>query len=643
MWAIISGINATVLQWVWWLLFVLSFAWIALAACSALAGLLRERSDDVPVDNDHSRAARGRVALLMPVYNEDPANTCAALQTMAEALIRCGQGERFELFVISDTRDPQVLAREMVAFGLLRDAVGAEMSVWYRRRHVNRDRKAGNVQDFVERWGGRYEYMVVLDADSLMDAETFATLVRRMDTQPRLGLLQTVPRLHGGHSLFARLQQFAGFLYGPVIARGVAAWQGRSGNYWGHNAIIRVAPFASSCGLPTLEGSPPFGGSILSHDFVEAALLRRAGWRVEMDPALTGSWEESPPTLLDIAMRDRRWAQGNLQHGKVVGAHGLVWTNRAHMLIGIMSYFASPLWLALITLGLIIAGQVFIASPEYFSQPFQLFPSWPQFDSERMIRLFVFSMAILLLPKMIGMVQGISHDSLRRGGGGTGRLLASSVFELLLTALYAPILMMLQTRQIIEILCGRDAGWNTQQRRADGIDWRLVWARHWLHATIGIGVSAALWVTEPILLAWLSPTLIGLVFAPLLSAVSGSTGLGRGLRSWRLLMIPEETEPPRLHKEYSQNRERYQAELNGDPIDALLDDEEIRSRYIDLLGPPPAQVRGKPDVVRFSAESKLCDAHDRCEALGWLTPDELVVVLNDRSLLIRLAALQNTS
>ena len=265
---------------------------------------------------------------------------------MAETLLE-RDAAGFEIFVLSDTTDPDVYMKETAAFHALRDKLGDRMRVWYRRRSDNAGRKAGNLHDFVTRWGGRYDFMVVLDADSILTADTLLTLVREMAGDPDLGLLQTVPRLAGGTTLFARLQQFATAIYGPIVGRGIAAWQGEDGNYWGHNAIVRVRAFAAAAGLPTLPGKRPFGGTIMSHDFVEAALLRRAGWAVRLLPTVGGSWEDSPPSLLDVAARDRRWAQGNIQHLAVIGARGFTWSNRMHMAIGVMSYFASPLWFAL--------------------------------------------------------------------------------------------------------------------------------------------------------------------------------------------------------------------------------------------------------------------------------------------------------
>jgi membrane glycosyltransferase len=73
-------------------------------------------------------------------------------------------------------------------------------------------------------------------------------------------MIQTVPRLVGGRTPLARLQQFAGRVYGPMLARGLAAWFGNAGNYWGHNAVIRTQAFASSAGLPSCRGASPSAG-----------------------------------------------------------------------------------------------------------------------------------------------------------------------------------------------------------------------------------------------------------------------------------------------------------------------------------------------------------------------------------------------
>ena len=310
-----------------------------------------------------------------------------------------GMAGRAEIFVLSDSRDPDYFAAETLAVAALRE--GCPLPVWYRRRTDNTGRKAGNVAEFVRRWGGRYDQMVVLDADSVVGGTAVAAMSARMSADPKLALIQTIPMLVGGQTLFARVIQFAGRIYGPPIARGVAAWSGDNGNFWGHNALIRVRAFAECCGLPELPGKPPFGGTILSHDFVEAALLRRAGWKVRLDWDLRASYEGSPPTLLDMAVRERRWAQGNLQHLRVIGARGFTALSRVHFAIGILGFVMSPLWLAMILVGLALTANVILSRPEYFPSTYQLFPDWPTFDSRRMLWLLAASMALLLVPKLL--------------------------------------------------------------------------------------------------------------------------------------------------------------------------------------------------------------------------------------------------
>src|SRR6202034_4214873 len=373
---------------------------------------------------------------------EDPTRTTAALQAMAEGLQRIDAHRGFEIVMLSDSTEADAWIRETLKAAKLRAALHSIMPVWYRRRWRNVARKSGNVEDFVTRWGGRYDHMIVLDADSLIDAATLTRLAQMMYADPGLGILQTAPQLIGARTLFGRLQQFAACVYGPVITRGLAAWSGDSGNYWGHNAIIRMAAFAQSCGLPKLAGRKPFRGFILSHDFVEAALMRRGGWKVRMATDYGGSWEESPPSLIDVAIRDRRWAQGNLQHMKIIGAAGLSFTSRLHLGVGIMSYLSSPLWLVMLGIGFALAVQSHLIRPEYFNHDFQLFPSWPRFDVELMMTLLWFSMIVLLIPKTLGLIHALLSSRIRRGGGGVIGVAASCLLEVLLSALYAPVLML---------------------------------------------------------------------------------------------------------------------------------------------------------------------------------------------------------
>jgi membrane glycosyltransferase len=634
--AIVSVGGVTVLQGVMVVLFAITFGWITLAATASVAGLLfggvrRNARADLHVEQ--------RTALVMPICNEEPARSFASLQAMAQSLLDADQGAGFEIFVLSDTSNPAIYVQETAGFHALREALGDRMRVWYRRRVENAGRKAGNVRDFVTRWGGRYDFMIVLDADSILAPEALVTLVREMAADPRLGLLQTVPRLCGGHTLFARLQQFAGAVYGPIVARGTAAWQGDDGNFWGHNAIIRVRAFASAAGLPVLPGRKPFGGTIMSHDFVEAALLRRAGWSVRMLPTLAGSWEESPPSLLDMAARDRRWAQGNIQHLAVVGSRGLTWPNRAHICIGVMSYFASPLWFALIAVGLAVTAHIATVQFEYFTDEPSLFPRWPRFDSERMIALFVVAMVTLMTPKILGVLRALVNRELLRSIG-IVRLAFGVLAETVLSALYAPIMMMIQSRQVWEILRGQDSGWSTQSRKSAATRWLTLFRRHWMHVAAGLAVTAILVFVSMPLLAWMAPALIGLVLALPLSAASGSVLLATLSRLTGFLVIPEEIAVPAVIERRNALEARIEDALGAVTVEHLLRDEAARQRHFAAVVPRPPAPRGRPDVLFMSARAKVADARSAAEALAWLTPPERLAVLGDHDLfhaLVRLA------
>ena len=625
--------SMTLLQGLMISFFAVSLGWIAFAADSVLAGASKRR-DPIP----RALSENSLTALVMPIYNEDPVRTTSALQAMAEALKDIGANHRFEIVVLSDSTNADSWIRETAAIHLLRMALTPVMPVWYRRRWKNVARKSGNLEDFVTRWGGRYDHMIVLDADSLIDAPTLLRLVQVMQEDPTLGILQTAPQLIGARTFFGRLQQFAACVYGPVITRGLAAWSGDSCNYWGHNAIIRMRAFAENCGLPTLKGRKPFGGHVLSHDFVEAALMRRGGWKVRMATDCGGSWEESPPSLIDVAIRDRRWAQGNLQHMKIIGAAGLTFTSRLHLGIGIMSYLSSPLWLLMLGIGFALAVQSHLIRPEYFSHDFQLFPTWPRFDVELMMALFWFSMLVLLIPKMLGLVRALLSARIRRGGGGVIGVVASFLLETLLSALYAPVLMLVQSRHVFEVFMGRDSGWKPQRRDSGSTTWGDAWHFHKRHMLVSCVTAVIVYFLSPSLLAWLSPALLGLFLAVPLSRASGSESLGRALSRIALLRTPEELDQPGLMARRTELIARAHA-LPEDGLRYLARNREARLAHIDGNLARPCEPRGKPDPHAFTAEQKLIDARSLEEALEWLTPTERVEVAADARLLNQLALL----
>ncbi len=623
-------------------LFVALFAWIALSFTSALAGFCSllagggRRLLDPPGSPLPQLATR--TALLMPTYNEFPARVMAAVQAIDEALHAAGAGAHFHSFILSDTTDPDVWIAEEAGFLALLARIGGTGRIFYRRRAKNTARKAGNIADWVRRFGSAYPQMLVLDADSVMTADAIIRLAAAMERNPGVGVIQTLPIIVNGNSLFARMQQFAGRVYGPLIAYGIASWHGSEGNYWGHNAIIRTRAFAEQAGLPVLRGRKPFGGHIQSHDFVEAALLRRAGWGVHMVPGLAGSYEESPPSLADLAIRDRRWCQGNLQHAAVLPARGLHWVSRLHLLTGIGSYVTAPMWLAFLVFGILISLQSRFVPPSYFSSRPSLFPHWPAIDPVRSKWVFVGTMAILLAPKLLSYLALLLRGSDRRGCGGALRAVLSMLLETVLAGLIAPVAMVTQSADVAAILIGRDSGWHTQRRDDGSIPWREVARRYRGVTVFGLLLGLAAFLVSPFLFFWMSPVVLGLALAiPLASLTARRDG---ALRRAGLLRIPEEVDPPaelaRAGALYATLRAE-QAQAAG--VQRLLGDARLLEAHRRMLPPPRRPGRDPIDVIQVVACAKLAEAESLDAALAALTPGERAAVLADRDGLARLAAL----
>ncbi|MDP4021079.1 glucans biosynthesis glucosyltransferase MdoH [Methylobacterium sp. NEAU 140] len=633
----VSG-SPTALQLALVALFVLTFSWIALAFTSALLGfatLVRR-----PPARPAPAALATRTAVLMPVYNEATARVFAGVEAMREAVEATGLGAHFDWFILSDSTQADAWIAEERAFLDLRGRLGPEARVYYRHRPKNHHRKAGNIGDFVTRWGGAYDHMLVLDADSLMSGGTMVALAAAMEADPDAGIVQSLPLIINRNTLFARLQQFAARVYGPVIAAGLSAWSGRDGNYWGHNAIIRTRAFAAACGLPDLPGRPPFGGHILSHDFVEAALIRRAGWAVYMLPRLPGSYEESPPSLIDVAVRDRRWAQGNLQHARVIGAAGLHPATRQHFATGIMGYVASPLWLLQLVVGILLVLQTVTTRPDYFGGA-GFSPVFPRFDPVRALQLFGLTMAVLLAPKLLGLILALLDGPVRRACGGAGRLTLSCLVEILLSALVAPVAMVIQSGSVAGILLGRDTGWNPQRRDDGSIPLRAIVARHRWHTALGLVAGVAAFAISTSLFLWMSPTILGLVLAIPISWASGQLAFGLALKRRGLLATPEEAAAPEIAVRAAALTARNAARGldEGDALAALNGDPALAEAHARMLPERPARPRGAVDPDHTLAAAKICEAETVAEARAWLSAKERMALLHDRALLDRLVRL----
>jgi membrane glycosyltransferase len=620
-------------------LFVALFAWIALSFVSALIGFAvsvagpgRSLGIDpaAPLPDLTSRTA-----LLLPTYNEDPHRVTARLQAIYESVRETGRLSHFDFFILSDTTDPAIWLAEEEAFLRLR-AEACAQGLYYRHRIKNVARKAGNIGEWVTRFGGAYAHMIVLDADSLMEGDTVVRLAAAMERHPKVGLIQTLPQLLNGGTLFARLQQFAGRVYGPLIARGIAWWHGAESNYWGHNAIIRIRAFADHAGLPLLRGGKPFGGHILSHDFIEAALMRRAGWGVHMVPQLGGSYEECPPTLTDYAIRDRRWCQGNLQHAAVVPARGLHWVSRLHLLQGIGSYITAPMWLLFLLIGILISLQSEFIPPDYFPRGATLFPQWPMQDPVRAAYVFGGTMALLVLPKLFGWLTMLVRGRERRGMGGMLRGFVSVVIEIFISALIAPVMMLMQSRSVMEILLGRDAGWSAQ-RRGDGALARGEFVRGYGFPTmLGAALGASAYAVSAPLLLWMSPVIAGLLLAIPIAALTARASVGRALRAAGLLLTPEEREPPPILQRANALAAVETLGTGRHPLMCLAEDRVLGAAHDTMLDDVPARRKGDIDVNLAVALVRIADADDRAEAVASLSAREVFAVMTSREALRRL-------
>jgi membrane glycosyltransferase len=529
-------------------LFAVLFCWVSAGFWTALLGFFVQMSGG----DRHaiSRTAAGnasippqaRTAVVMPICNENVPRVFAGLRATYESLARTGELERFDVFVLSDSSDPDSRVAERHAWLELCRAVGGFGRVFYRWRQHRIKRKSGNVADFCRRWGADYRYMVVLDADSVMSGECLATLVRLMEANPNAGIIQTAPRAAGRDTLYARMQQFATRVYGPLFTAGLHFWQLGESHYWGHNAILRVAPFIRHCALGRLPGKGSLSGEILSHDFVEAALMRRAGWAVWLAYDLPGSYEEMPPNLVDELKRDRRWCHGNLINFRLFLAEGLHPAHRAVFVTGVMAYCSALLWFAFLLLSTALLAVHTLVEPQYFVSPRQLFPIWPEWHVERALMLWTFTAVVLFLPKVLSI--GLVWAQGARDFGGRARLALGVLIESLSAMLLAPVRMLFHTEFVLTALAGLRAQWKSPPREDAQTNWGEALRRHGIHTLIGVAWAAGVYWLNPSFLLWLMPVVGALMLSIPLSVYSSRISLGKRLRRLGMFLIPEEASPP---------------------------------------------------------------------------------------------------
>jgi len=549
----LSGVEAGVIG-----LIAFTFFWIALSVSTATLGVitlfLGQRRPVLPAMGPVQPLD---VALLVPIYNETPADVFGNAAAMLAELAATPHVHRLSLYVLSDTTDDAIAEAEMRAFHGLRALLGPDAPVFYRRRADNVDRKVGNLADWVENWGGAHPAMLVLDADSLMSGQAIVALADALSGDPSAGLIQSFPTLFGAETLFGRVQQFSNRIYGTALAEGLAKWTDREGNYWGHNAILRSAAFAACAGLPRVRGRWGRDALILSHDFVEAGMLRRAGWAVRFLPGVQGSYEEVPPTLIDYVLRDRRWCQGNLQHLRLLASRGFHAVSRFHLVSGAMGYLMSPAWLALMVVWFLVGNGAEDSVIRYFSD---LNPqvTWPEVNPLHGLAILGFMYAMLLAPKLM------STGAIHRVGiplrdlGGARQFILSVLAEIVLSIAYAPILMVQQSVAVARTAVGLAETWQPQRRRGGRYGWGTLVKFHGFETLLGAVMLGGM--ALGVVTLWLAPIALSLAFAVPLSALS-AVNLTRHRWAARQLGTPESINAPRIIRRAMRERRRFAALL----------------------------------------------------------------------------------
>ncbi|MEM7778623.1 MAG: glucans biosynthesis glucosyltransferase MdoH, partial [Pseudomonadota bacterium] len=502
--------------------FAIAAPWTVLGFWNALVGLsiLHGTRDPMRVvapfaaAGDAATPITARTAVLMTLRNEDPRRALSRLSIVKDSLDRTGHGQQFSYFVLSDTNDPDVAAAEeaLVAEWQSEVGTGEAARITYRRRDENTGYKAGNVMDFCERWGRGFDFMLPLDADSLMSGETVVRLVRIMQAHRRIGILQSLVVGLPTKSAFARIFQF-GMRHGMrAYTMGQAWWTADCGPFWGHNALVRVRPFAKHCRVPMLRGTPPLGGHVLSHDQVEATLMRRAGYEVRVLPEECGSWEENPPTILDFMQRDTRWCQGNLQYLQLLGMKGLKPLSRFQLAWAVLMFLAIPAWTLMIALSPFAAQEALAI---------------PGFPVELAAMLYIGFLGMYLSPKLAGFLDVmLSQGGVARYGGSL-RFAIGAMTELVFSFLQGAVSTIRTTIFMIGLLFGRAVRWSGQTRDAYGLPLSRAAAALWQQALFGCLVCGALYYVSPTTLIWSLPLTAGYLLAIPFASITASPSLGR--------------------------------------------------------------------------------------------------------------------
>jgi membrane glycosyltransferase len=610
------------------ILFALLFGWVSSGFWTAMMGFLQ-----LMIGRDrYSISARGlsdaplpekgaRCALVMPICNEDVARVFAGLRATYESLARTDSLKNFDVFVLSDSYKADICIEEQKAWLQLCKTVGGFGRIFYRRRRRRVKRKSGNIDDFCRRWGAHYQYMVVLDADSVMTGECLKSLVQLMEANPTAGIIQSAPQASGMDTLYTRIQQFATRVYGPLFTAGMHYWQLGESHYWGHNAIIRLAPFMEHCILAPLPGKGSFAGAILSHDFVEAALMRRAGWGVWIAYDMPGSYEELPPNLLDELQRDQRWCHGNLMNFRLFLIDGFHPVHRAVFLTGVMSYLSAPLWFLFMALSTALLAVHTLTEPQYFVEPRQLFPIWPQWHPDKAIALFSTTFVLLFLPKVLALLRIWFRDP--QDYGGRLKALQSMLYEVVFSMLLAPVRMIFHTRFVMAAFLGLKAKWVSPHRDAQDTPWSESVRRHASQTLLGIAWAALVAWLNPIFLTWMVPILAAWLLIIPLSVYSSRLEPGLQTIKRNLFRIPEEMRPP---KELEDTHLYTHAARDKSSEDPTFDD-AVTDPVVNAMACAMGTARHRPVPANLAARRAL--VYQAAENIADLTEPQRLKLLDD--------------
>ena len=535
------GYDNALLQYGQLALFALLTAWVVTGFMTAMMGFYVTLFGDA-----HALSARQvrhltlapstRSAIIMPICNEDVRTVFAGLRATCESVALSGHARNFDVFVLSDSSDPAIIKAERAAWEDLRGQLASQpdrpqIEVYYRLRQRRGDRKAGNVADFCRRWGKDYRYMVVLDADSVMSGDCLVAMVKLMEANPSAGIIQTATQAIGHVTLHARAQQFASRVTGRLFTLGMQFWQMGESHYWGHNAIIRVEPFMRHCALARIEGRGGMAGSIMSHDFVEAALMRRAGYHVWLVADLVGSYEQQPPDLLAELQRDRRWCQGNLQNSRLIAEPGLHPVHRSMFATGAMAYLSAPLWLCFMTMGtaLWLSGSPMVRD-------------WNVLPGELMW-LWAWTLCMLFLPRVLGLAAVLLKGQQNAYGGAIG-LLRSALLETLIALLQAPIRMVAHSLFVVIAMTGLALEWKSPPREAAAVPWAHALRQLAPMSAVIVLLACGIALIDAGAMVLLLPVGLPLLLSIPMTVLTSQVGVGTALRTRGHLLIPEESRSP---------------------------------------------------------------------------------------------------